>query len=737
MNRERADDETVKQLISEWDFGNFQRTQKANKALAAMGGKAVPALTALINENHRHSGYAIQTLADMGAAARPAQPALLKLARNKAARDPDKWTWNMPIRAILFLNMKKMSWGSEAFVPLLAKVGQDEQETDQIRGIAVRSLQGMGPEALPVLRRFMASDKPTLRESAVGAIVEIQSKAGMKKADSLQEIIDAHPFDSNVPTYLANMKGIYNQGKIHPPSQRVKKLYREELAKKADPQIAWQLATIIRNGLAATDLMWASPSDSYRSRSLREDPDESYETLAQVLDAVLSASESGSELWKKAGLSLARLRLLQGDWESMNAVLERIGHEPVPLEQRPVLTAPPFDWQNLGKDWQLADKSMRSGNCGIEFRFLRRGQRLQGVHGVHVLVKLRPEPQAGFMTGIKVDTLFHATQPLMQRPFDPFGYRANDRKLTRYAVSNKNGVVRIENLPNKPIAVEILVPTANFAERGYEWDLMMATSEGVKIADRSDRRSVDANKPPALVELKEGQTVRYPLVFVRSQLMTDIADWEAVDKDSFVLNWTGPKEMDVDHYNVNLILSAPAQENRNASRSPVVAQQTVKVTEASWPLGERGVGDLQLIPGNIYMVEVEAIQDGAVVAALPRQRVWVPWEHRESTPPQSGFNARPAFYSDIWLRTNVNGKSLEDRLPRLIRDSANMFETEYHRLGMAWLDLHKNKPEGAEQLRKLIDELPEGNVVKTTAQSLLNTSKKGEQIPKRFKFVAR
>ena len=64
-----------------------------------------------------------------------------------------------------------------------------------------------------------------------------------------------------------------------------------------------------------------------------------------------------------------------------------------------------------------------------------------------------------------------------------------------------------------------------------------------------------------------------------------------------------------------------------------------------------------------------------------------------------------------------------------------MFETEYHRLGMAWLNLHKNKAGAMDKLRNLVQELPPGNIVRTTAQSLIDGHKDGQPTPKRFKFV--
>lgn len=729
------DGKTVEEWIKQWDSGNFQESQKAKAALAEIGEPAVPALTALIHDNHRHTGYAVRTLAEIGPAARPAIAEILKLGLNKEAKDPEGWTWNMPVRAIMFTSIHKMSWAAEDLIPMLKTVASDDAETDQLRGTAVNAMRGMGPDALPALRVFSKSSNANVRQNAVNAIVQVQLALGTSKSDTYQEIIDQDPFDRNVPRYLANMKGIFNYGKLHVPTQRIKKLYREELAKKPNPQLGWLLATIIRDGLSGTDLQWAAPSDSYRQRWRREDPDENYETLAVVLEQVFTSSERGSDLWKKSGIALAKLRLLQGDWAGMNAMLKRVGQPPMPEERRPTLPPPPTGWDNLAKDWVVADEKMTSGKSGVEFRFLRRGQRLKGIQGVHVLVKERPEPQRVFRSGIRVDTLFHATQPLGERPFDSFGYRGQDRQLARYGISDKNGMVRIEGLPNIPMVVEVLLPTSNFAERGHTWDFMLTTPSGIRIADQADPRSVNVNEPPAVLELEENAMVRYPVMFVRSHLIANLNDWNEVDEDEFVLSWTAPRDLEADHYRLKLSLSAPTQHPDMAKSALMITTQSVNVTDRSWPIGERGVGNLQLVPGNFYVIEVDAMQGDSVVATMPRHRVWVPWAHRESSPPLGGLSDGPAFYHGIYFRTSANGSPLEERLPALIKDSPKMFETEYHRLGMAWLDLHKKKAGAPDQLRKLVGELPEGNVVRETAQFLLDAAANDQPVPRRLNFV--
>ncbi|MDA1016068.1 MAG: hypothetical protein O3A00_16635 [Planctomycetota bacterium] len=285
---------TAEEWIHVWDAGKFGESQNAKKALAEMGAAAVPALARLVRDNHRHSGYALKTLADMGAAARPVLPELLKLAKNKAAKEPDGWTWNVPIRTILFMSLGKMSWASAELVPLLEHVGKDEQETEQIRGAAVNALRGMGSDAMPALRRFATGGSAQVRRSAVNAIVEIEVKAGKERTTSLQEIIDRDPFDSNIPMYLADMKRIYNLGHIHPPTQAIKELYRRELKKQPNPQVAWQLATIIRNGLVSSELKWSAPSNSYSSLWNREDPDENYDTLDAAMKIAFEHSEAKS-----------------------------------------------------------------------------------------------------------------------------------------------------------------------------------------------------------------------------------------------------------------------------------------------------------------------------------------------------------------------------------------------------------------------------------------------------------
>jgi len=142
-----------------------------------------------------------------------------------------------------------------------------------------------------------------------------------------------------------------------------------------------------------------------------------------------------------------------------------------------------------------------------------------------VLIKSLPKPQRAFSTGIAVDTLLYATQPLDARPYDPFGYYAQDRALTRYGVSDATGKIRIEGLPKEPIRVEILIPTGNFPDRWPSWDLLMETAPGeIRSTSWGHSNSVSRTEGPAVVNLQEGATVQYPKLIVRPKRLEFVED---------------------------------------------------------------------------------------------------------------------------------------------------------------------------------------------------------------------
>ena len=111
---------------------------------------------------------------------------------------------------------------------------------------------------------------------------------------------------------------------------------------------------------------------------------------------------------------------------------------------------------------------------------------------------------------------------------DGFGYHGSDQAMSRYAVSDTTGKVRIENLPKIPIVVEVLIPTSNFPEPGVSWDLAHgdlppATSARSELARGRHIRS--KKDGPSIAELKENETVRYPKLIVRPQFAMDLAEW--------------------------------------------------------------------------------------------------------------------------------------------------------------------------------------------------------------------
>jgi hypothetical protein len=498
--------------IAEWigDLGDNRPRGDAKRALAAIGAPAVDELARLIRERHKDSGFAIDMLAGMGVQARGALPTLLELAEDRQARDPDGWRWGLPIRAMLFSNVKDMRWAADQWIPVLRRAAEDPSESAVVRRNAIFGLGGMGADAKPILQGLAENDDDEVRKTANAVLAPI---SGMGTQGYYLALVERNPFDPNVPDYLVRLKDRYNHGQFHPPTQRVKAALRERLAGQPDAKTAWVLATIIRNGLANSDLMFSAPSDSVRSMWDREDPAESFTTLAEALEVCLEHAPQDSDLAQRAGLSLARLRLLQGDWEGMNLMLERLGQEPIPAADRAWLPAPPPDWSQLRDDWQPADESMRSGDCAIEFQFEKRGA---GLAGAHVLIKRAPRRRAARFTGIDVDTLLHATGPLDAPPYDPFGYYARDRAMTRYGVSDANGKIRIEGLPKAPIRVEILIPMGNFAERWPSWELFMETVPGeFRTTTWGRPGSLSRHDGPAVVQLQEGATVQYPKLIVR------------------------------------------------------------------------------------------------------------------------------------------------------------------------------------------------------------------------------
>jgi beta-lactamase regulating signal transducer with metallopeptidase domain len=757
VGEQRYEGRTIEEWISEWDSEEYDDIREATEALVRIGRPVVPVLLEEIRKRSNHGWRAVGVLAKMGPEAEDAIAVLIEAALDKDLRFGDGQQAPEAYRGSVLHYLSLMTWASDRLIPVLRSIAEDGEEDTRVRAGAIRAIGNFGKEVLPILEKLAEAQDRGVRDAARGALGDLLEKEeGLDKKDYYARLVEKDPFDASVPRYLGTMKGIINFGRPHPLTQKVKQLYRERLAKEPDAQLAWQLATIIQNGLGSTELDWAAPTDSSRGHWLREDPAESFVTLAEVLELGFGHAEANSELQLKSGIALAKLRLLQGDWAGMNKMLKALGQEPIPEESRPWLPAPPVSWEeNLSSQWQIADESMRSGNCSLEFLIEKDGK---GLKGVHFLVKRAPEPTNVYVSGWRADTLFHAPNPLGDSRFS-FGYMGNDRAMTRYGVSDESGVVRFDGLPNIEIKIEVLVPTANFEEVGSDWDLWMEVAPGkFKIAKvYGGAEAVDFRKGVAVVELKEGKTVHYPKLVVRPALGLNVRDWDSVDKDSFVLGWQGLDPSHIEkglQYELEMFLSAPDMAHNSIDRAPVIESAKQVMKENQWAVGAKGVGGLRLGPGNIYVFEVRAVDEsGTVAARWPRTRVWIPWGYRESDPPftsrpyRSGddrYDSPPSYqglYEGSWWvvefeYSDGRKETLGEKVRRFVRDYPNIFEYEYVRVRKAWVDWHNGDDDAARQeLERLTKELPGGSLVRGTAASLLQQMDEGKGPSKRLNFV--
>ncbi|MFH1235641.1 MAG: hypothetical protein V1685_01740, partial [Parcubacteria group bacterium] len=643
-----------------------------------------------------------------------------------------------------------MTWASERLLPVFTKIAEDTQEEISLRRSALIGLSNIGGQAMSIIKKIADSDSREIRDAARGLISQFAVKEGqMTRAEYYTMLVEEDPYDPSVARYLGSTKGIVNSGKPHPLTEKVKALQRKRLKEKTDPELAWTLAQIIQNELRNTALEWAAPTDSSRGRSSREDPVENFATMAEVLELGFEHAQADSQLWQNFGIALAKLRLLQGDWDQMNVTLEKLGQKTIPAKLRSWLPAPPVDWGvGLASHWQMSEDSMRSGDCSLEFKVEKDDK---GLKGVHVLVKWAPEPTNVYRSGIAADTLFFAPYSVGDDRFS-FGYRGSDREQTRYAVSDDSGVVRFEKLPEIPIKIEVLVPTSNFPEVGTNWDLWMEVEPGqFKIARPfGGLDAVSTLEPPAIVTLKPGQTVHYPKLVVRPVFSLNVKDWECVEKDDFVLSWQGLDSTLKDrtaHYELEMSLSSTSETPTLVADAHSVVRSSKQVlTDTKWPVGSKGVDGLCLEPGNIYVFEVRAIDESdTIIARWPKTRVWVPWGYRRSNPPISGINTNhednsPIFHK-VWYRGTFRygdgrEETLPERVERFLHEQPDAFEREYALMGKAWLDWHAGDTEGARmQLERLVQKFPKGNLARGTAAWLLQQMDNNEAPPKRLDFV--
>ena len=124
--------------------------------------------------------------------------------------------------------------------------------------------------------------------------------------------------------------------------------------------------------------------------------------------------------------------------------------------------------------------------------------------------------------------------------------------------------------------------------------------------------------------------------------------------------------------------------------------------------------------------------------------MWVPWSHRKSLPPTEGTRgiSDVPIHDRIWWQVSNRGRGqrpieLREAVATYLSASADAFEYEYVLLGQAWLNCLDGFND-AERiiLEELAEDLPEGNVVRGTARSLLKLLEEGKPLPKRLEFVA-
>lgn len=190
-------------------------------------------------------------------------------------------------------------------------------------------------------------------------------------------------------------------------------------------------------------------------------------------------------------------------------------------------------------------------------------------------------------------------------------------------------------------------------------------------------------------------------------------------------------------------LSAPAETPAWSWGWPILDSQTVRTTETQWPMGQQGVGDLRLRPGNFYLIDVAAVRvsDAAQLASWNRTFVWVPWEHGPQVPPLLGDEVAPIHHKS-WKNGHFAGHQESDERPdvtldRFLEEKPDAFEHAYVRVGKAWQSwLRDGEAVARPLLESLVTELPTGNVARATAKDLLERMGRGEDPPERLTFVA-
>lgn len=290
-----ADERHAGRTLSEWVAGlagDFSERQKATKALVEIGTPAVKPVLALIEGRRKGAGQAFETLGKMGEAAREALPVMMKIAKDAAWKAPDGWSWSSSPRHMALSGLRRMSWAADELVPFFLAIAKDASETDLIRRTAVAGLGGMGKNAAPALRTLTRSPHAAVRQEAHQSIITALS---LDQKEYFAQVLEENPLDPNAPSYLGRSKGAFNIGRLDRLTEHVKTAMRERLAASPDPELSWALTTIIQDQLRGTSLQWAVPTGSASTRQARENPKESFATLAEAALSGFRSAEKGSD----------------------------------------------------------------------------------------------------------------------------------------------------------------------------------------------------------------------------------------------------------------------------------------------------------------------------------------------------------------------------------------------------------------------------------------------------------
>ena len=747
-----------------YDDTDWQVRQRVAEKMAAQGPVILPVLTDWIQQRSPRWEGAVACLSALGEEARPALPAVWELLHGTAPR-PIGRASNDYWRVHLLVTLTSWTWAASEFAPLFLELACREDEATDLRTRALYAFSSWKDEVpqdfvdrslLPALQPLLDDpDCPdAVQAEAIGILVRRGAhdevldrtkssdddvrweahRAAQKAGDVPQQeyfraLLDRDPSDPNAHLYLWLVKEISHTGIPDPWVRGLKSRLRRSLAATPDARTAMALASIIQFELRGAQLSSAWATEGYpdvdQSPSVpRADPDENYSTLAAALEIAFQASEAGSETWHEAGTALAKIALLQGRWGAMNRALRRLGQAPIDPELRPRLHAPPKDWSQLSVTWGEAGPAVRSGDCGVLLSFEKDGR---GLPGVQVLLKPRAKTSV-FYTGIQTDTLLLAPEP-MNGFFDmSFGYAANDLVNTRYAVSDEQGRVLFEGLPNTRMVMEVLVPSGLFEENCSQYELW---------TDGPLRKPAGPGGGPDEIGFRlEDNTLHScsPLV-VRSVQHFTVDSGTAVDPRDFVLEWDVPQDDAVDHAELRLRLVQPT--TASWSWLDPIEEQTVVVRGNHWSLGEKGVGKLRLVPGNTYTVELwTKDQNARAVHHIGRTMLWVPWTHRECRSP---FHVDdPAPWQDVG-GIQLSGVADDDldggrtMIRKWIADHPQAFVLESLLLIQAWYEWRAGQPEEAREiLGGLLDVVDARCHVAVIADQLLQGLNAGEAPPVRL-----